>query len=64
MVRISQPFMNEILWPTFNKYERMFEDLVNEIMENLIFQIHQVKEKDEVVTMGKLPAAGGEVGTI
>jgi hypothetical protein len=55
MVRVSRPFMDSVLWPEFNQYSLMFEELANEIMQGLISKIHQVKEEDEVVIAGELP---------
>lgn len=55
MLRVSKQFMDEILWPEFNKYNSMLEELLNEIMQDLISQIHQVKEEDDVVISGELP---------
>jgi hypothetical protein len=54
MVRVSVPFLQEVLWPEFIKYQRMFEDLAGEIMQDLISKIYDVKE-DEVVIAGELP---------
>lgn len=55
MVRVSPPFMNSVLWPEMNRYSSMFEELANEIMQDLISKIHQVKEEDEVVIVGEIP---------
>ena len=55
MVRVGKSFMNEILWPEFNKYGALFEELANEILQDLIGKIHQVNEQDEVVIAGELP---------
>lgn len=57
MVRVSKPFMDEILWPEFNKYSRMFQELADEIMEDLTSKIHVVKEEDEVVVGGELASS-------
>ncbi len=54
MVWVSKPFMDQILWPEFNKYAAMFDELAEEIMYDLISKIHQVGEK-EVVISGELP---------
>ena len=54
MVRVSKPFMNEVLWPEYNKYLRTFEELADEIMQGLISQVYEVKE-EEVVIAGELP---------
>ena len=57
MVRVSKPFMNEILAPEYAKYSKMFDDLAREIMEDLTAKIHRVREDDEVVIAGELPPA-------
>ncbi|NGX37427.1 MAG: hypothetical protein K1000chlam2_00581 [Chlamydiae bacterium] len=54
MTWVSKPFMDQILWPEFNKYAKIFDDLAEEIMNDLISKIHQVDE-EEVVISGKLP---------
>jgi hypothetical protein len=59
MLRVSKPFLDEILWPEFKKYDHMLEGLVNEIMQDLISKIHDVKEEDEVVIAGELPTTMG-----
>lgn len=59
MVRVSQPFMNSVVMPEFRKYDSLFEDLANEIIQNLISKIHQEIDEDEVVISGELPAMAG-----
>jgi uncharacterized protein YqiB (DUF1249 family) len=59
MVRVSQPFMDSVVMPEFRKYDSLFEDLANEIMQNLISKIHQGTEEDEVVIAGELPVIAG-----
>lgn len=54
-VRVSCAFMDEVLLPEFKKFDSIFEDLGNEIMQDLISKIHQVKEEEEVVIAGELP---------
>lgn len=54
MLRASPAVVDNILWPEFNKYSAMLEELVEDIVNNLISQIHDVKE-DEVVIAGELP---------
>lgn len=53
MVRVSKPFMDEVLWPEFQKYSKILEDLTNEIMEALISKIHKTDE-EEVIMSGEL----------
>ncbi len=57
MLQVSPSFIDEVLWPEFNKYSRMFEELADEIMQELISNIHEVKEEDEVVIMGEVTEA-------
>jgi hypothetical protein len=54
MVRVSEPFMNQILWPEYNKYARILQNLIDEISNDLISKIHLVEE-DEAVIAGELP---------
>lgn len=59
MVRVSQPFMDSVVMPEFRKYDSLFEDLANEIMQNLISKIHEETEEDEIVISGELPVIAG-----
>jgi len=54
MLRACPVLVNNILWPEFNKYSAMLEELVEDIVNNLISQIHDVKE-EEIVIAGELP---------
>jgi hypothetical protein len=54
MLRASPTIVDNILWPEFNKYSAMLEELVEDIVNNLISQIHDVKE-EEIVIAGELP---------
>ena len=54
MVRANPTFVEEILWPEFKKYSALLEELVGEIIDDLISQIHDVKE-EEIVIAGELP---------
>ncbi|NGX39481.1 MAG: hypothetical protein KR126chlam1_00810 [Chlamydiae bacterium] len=53
MVMVSKYFMDEVLWPEFKKYAKIFEELANDILGDLISQIHETSE--EVVISGELP---------
>lgn len=53
MVKVSKPFMEQVLWPEFKKYSKILEDLTDEIMENLISKIHKTNE-EEVIVPGEL----------
>jgi hypothetical protein len=55
MLKVSKPFMTEVLFPEFRKYSRMFEELADEIMHDLTSKIHQVNDEDEVIISGELP---------
>jgi hypothetical protein len=55
MLRANPAVVENILWPEFNKYSAMLEELVGDIVNDLISQIHDVKE-DEIVIAGELPA--------
>jgi hypothetical protein len=54
MVRAEPSFVEGVLWPEFKKYSALLEELVGEIIDGLISQIHDVKE-DEIVIVGELP---------
>lgn len=56
MLRANSTFVDEVLWPEFKKYSALLEELVGEIFDDLISQIHDVKE-DEIVIAGELPLA-------
>ena len=57
MVRITKPFLDSILWPEFIKYSKILDTLTEEILADLISQIHYVKEEDETIIAGELPHA-------
>lgn len=61
MIRANPHFVDNVLWPEFNKYSALLEELVEEIISDLISQIHEVKE-EEIVIVGDLPAAMGSPG--
>ena len=62
MLRVTKSFMDLILWPEFNKYATMLDELNAEILTELISKIHLVKEEDETVIAGELPTfTGGAV---
>ncbi len=50
MLRASPALVEQILWPEFKKYARMLEELVEEVINDLISQIHEVKEEEVVIT--------------
>lgn len=54
MLRADPTFVNNTLWPEFNKYAALLEDLVQDIINDLINKIHDVKE-EEIVIAGELP---------
>jgi hypothetical protein len=45
MVRLSKSFMDEVLWPEYKKYAKILDKLTNEILSDLISQIHSVEEE-------------------
>jgi hypothetical protein len=55
MVRVAKPFMDQVLWPEYNKHAQVFDELVLEVMNDLIAKIHQVNDTDEVEITGSLP---------
>ena len=56
MVHVSKAFMDSILWPEFNRHSSLLDKLTDEILTDLISKIHLVKEEDEAVIAGELPA--------
>lgn len=56
MVRVSKSFMNAVLWPEYNKYASILDKLTDEILSDLIAKVHFVREEDESVIVGELPA--------
>ena len=57
MIQVSQPFMNEVLWPEFKKYAKMFDELAEEILHGLISKIHDVHDEDEIVITGEISSS-------
>lgn len=57
-LRISKSNMKEMLWPEFERYAKVLEELVEEIMQDLTDKIYQVKE-EEVVIAGEIGHEGG-----
>ena len=55
MVRVAKSFMDQVLWPEYNKHAQAFDVLALEIMNDLIAKIHQVNDSDEVEIAGSLP---------
>jgi hypothetical protein len=56
MVRVPKPFMDLVLWPEYNKYASILLKLTEEISTDLISKIHLVKDEDETIIAGELPA--------
>jgi hypothetical protein len=54
MVRVSKPFMDQILWPEYNKHAQAFDELASEILNDLIAKIHRVNDSDEIEITGTL----------
>jgi hypothetical protein len=57
-LRISKNTMNDVLWPEFERYAKILETLVEEIMQDLTNKIYEVKE-EEVVIAGEISHQGG-----
>lgn len=55
-LRVAKDFVDDVLWPEFQKYADLLENLVQDIVTNLIDQIHEVKE-DEIEITGELAEA-------
>ncbi len=61
VVRVTEPFMKQVLWPEFKKYASIFESFAEEIMSDLIAKIHQVDDSDDVVIAGELPLTNATI---
>lgn len=56
MLRASPTFVKNVLVPEFKKYEILLEDFVENMINDLIDQIHAIKE-DDIVVAGGLTAS-------
>ena len=54
MVRVSESFMNETLWPEFKNYSASLSEFISNITDDLISRIHDVEE-DVIVSGECLP---------
>lgn len=54
MVQVSKSFLDLVLWPEFNKYAVILDQLTDEILTDLITQIHSSQE-EETIIVGELP---------
>lgn len=59
-LRISKSMMDGVLWPEFQRYSKILEELVEEIMKDLTDKIHQVKE-EEILIAGEISHQGGAI---
>ena len=46
--------MDNLLWPEFERYAKILEELVEDVMQDLINKIYDVKEEETVIA--------GEIG--
>ena len=51
---MSKSFLDLVLWPEFNKYAVILDQLTDEILTDLITQIHSSQE-EETIIVGELP---------
>ena len=56
MVQVSSAFLNGVLWPEFNKYDSMFQELASEIIQDLVSKIYKVDDVAEEIIAGELPS--------
>jgi len=54
MVRVSESFMNETLWPEFKTYSASLSEFISNVTDDLISRIHDVEE-DVIVSGECLP---------
>ena len=66
MVHVSPEFMNEVLWPEFEKYGEMLEALVQDIVESLIAKIYKGDQQEMEITgeIGHTPKSTQEVSGV
>ena len=55
MIRASQSFVDEVLWPEFKKYSASLNEFISTVTDDLISKIHEVEE-DTIVNEQFLPA--------
>lgn len=55
MVRVSQSFMDEVLWQEFKRFSKHLDEFVSITTDNLISKIHDVEE-DVILSRQYLPA--------
>lgn len=55
MIRASQSFVDEVLWPEFRKYSASLSEFISTITDDLISKIHEVEE-DTIVSGQSFPA--------
>ncbi len=48
-LRISKSDMDDILWPEFEHYSKILEELVEDVIQDLINKIHHVQEEETVI---------------
>jgi len=56
-IRVSEKFLNETIHPEFLRYSKLFEELVEDLMQDLTNQIHKTKE-DETIVANELEFTG------
>lgn len=52
MVKVSKQFMDEVLWPEYEKFSVVLEELVEEVTSDVISKIHN--DGSEIVIEGEL----------
>ncbi len=53
-LKISKNLMEEVLWPEYQRYCNMLQELIEEIMKDVIAKIHQSDEEEMIIA--------GEIG--
>lgn len=48
-LRISKSDMDGLLWPEFQRYAKILEELIEDVMQDLINKIHNVKVEETVI---------------
>ena len=52
MVRVSKPFIDNVVWPEYLKFSELLEKLVDEVTAGIISKIH--KDEEEIVISGEI----------
>ena len=52
MVRVSKPFIDNVVWPEYLKFSEILEKLVDDVTAGIISKIH--KDEEEIIISGEI----------